>query len=110
MTGEGSNIPRFAAGDVIRHLHYEYRGVIIGHDKMCQANDEWYQKNATQPDRNQPWYQVLVHGSTRSTYVAETNITADECGEQIIHPLVKNYFARFQQGRYVPYKGDEQNR
>ncbi len=93
--------PKFALGDVIRHRRYDYRGVIVGFDETCQASDEWYQRNQTQPDRDQPWYQVLVHGSTQSTYVAEENVTPDQSGEQIIHPLVRDYFSRFRAGKYV---------
>lgn len=93
--------PRFFVGDVVRHKRYHYRGVVVGYDDTCQATDEWYSRNQTQPDREQPWYQVLVHGSSHSTYVAEENLLVDPSGEQVIHPLVRDYFDRFCKGRYL---------
>jgi len=93
--------PKFTVGDVVRHQRYDYRGVVVGYDETCQASDEWYASNRTQSDREQPWYHVLVHGSTHSTYVAEENLTSDDCGEQIVHPLVKSFFGQFRKGRYI---------
>ena len=93
--------PKFAVGDVVKHRRYAYRGVIVGFDEAFMGTDEWYHNNPTQPNREQPWYHVLVHGSAHSTYAAEENLVADTSGEQIVHPLVKSFFAGFQNARYV---------
>lgn len=94
-------IPKFRAGDVVKHRRYEYRGVVVGYDETCLASDDWKRRNTSSSDRDEPWYQVLVHGCTHSTYVAEAYLVPDDSGEQIIHPLVKNYFLRFRRGRYL---------
>lgn len=50
----------FEPGQLVRHRRYGYRGVVVDRDEFCEADDEWYSKNQTQPDRDQPWYHVLV--------------------------------------------------
>lgn len=92
--------PLFQSGQVIRHKRYGYRGIIVGYDPTCQAADQWYFMNQTQPDREQPWYHVLVHGSDQVTYVAQSNLHPDESPESIAHPLVE-YFFKETGGHYV---------
>jgi heat shock protein HspQ len=97
-------LPRFSPGQLVKHRRYGYRGVVVDFDVRCQADEQWYQKNQTQPDREQPWYHVLVHGAQHSTYVAERHLEPDETGEQIDHPALGEFFDRFDNGRYVPRK------
>ena len=92
---------RFVTGQLIHHRRYSYRGVIVSADDRCLADDTWYERNQTQPDRHQPWYHVLVDGG-RETYVAEENLEPDPLSEPIEHPLVGRLFPTFYQGRYYP--------
>lgn len=87
--------PKFREGQLVRHVRYGYRGAIVALDRQCEASETWYQANQTQPDRDQPWYHVLVDGATHSTYVAESNLTEDTEGECIVHPWVNLYFDEF---------------
>jgi heat shock protein HspQ len=93
-------VPEFQIGQLVRHLRYDYRGVIIGVDPQCLADEDWYLHNKTQPPRDQPWYHVLVHGADHTTYVAESNLEPDSSGEEVLHPLVRRIFASFHEGRY----------
>jgi len=93
--------PVFEPGEVVRHRRYGYRGVIVARDEFCQADDKWYSKNQTQPERNQPWYHVLVDGSSTCTYAASVNLMADESGLPISHPLLPYFFSNFDQGVYA---------
>lgn len=93
--------PQFTPGQLVRHRRYGYRGVIVDFDMTCQADEAWYLKNQTQPDRNQPWYHVLVHGSGAVTYAAQQNLVADLSAEPINHPLVEMFFTEFTAGRYT---------
>ena len=93
--------PRFLPGDLVRHRHYGYRGVVVAADRQCMSDDAWYKKNQTQPDRNQPWYHVLVHGSDSVTYAAQENLDIDSSREPIDHPLVDHFFCDFWDGRYA---------
>ncbi len=88
-------------GQVVFHVRYRYRGLVVERDEFCQADDQWYYKNQTQPDRAQPWYHVLVDGSATCTYVAAENLIADESGKPISHPLVSRLFDDFVNGKYV---------
>lgn len=91
---------RFAPGQLVRHRRYGYRGVVVDYDLACRAPDEWYLANRTQPDRGQPWYHVLVHGSTGATYAAEENLRPDYSFEPVVHPLLSRYFDGFEEGGY----------
>ena len=93
--------PRFQPGQLIRHKRYGYRGVIVAVDSECLADETWYQSNQSQPDRNQPWYHVLVHGGAANTYAAEGNLEPDPSQLPIDHPLIEVFFAKFQSGAYV---------
>ena len=92
---------RFRPGQLVRHVRYGYRGVVVDVDSCCQASDEWYYSNQTQPDRNQPWYHVLVDGSRINTYAAQTSLEADPSAEPIEHPLLEAFFGEFTGDAYV---------
>ena len=79
-------------GEVISHKRYAYRGVIVSIDPDCQAPDDWYKANQTQPNRNQPWYHILVDGSQQVTYVAQSNLEYDQLGSPVVHPMLNLFF------------------
>ena len=91
---------QFKRGQLVRHRRYGYRGVIVDFDKTCRADEAWYRSNRTQPERNQPWYHVLVDTTSESTYAAQTSLQADPSKAQIRHPLISRYFGNFTNGRY----------
>lgn len=93
--------PAFRPGDLIEHVRYGYRGVIVDLDLTCQSNEDWYQSNRTQPDRNQPWYHVLVDGAQHATYVAQQNLIQDKSGNAVTHPLLGLFFSKFDNGAYI---------
>ena len=66
VAGNGSlgSASHFDVGTLVRHRRYGYRGVIVAFDATCQASDQWYYSNQTQPSHDQPWYHVLVHESS----------------------------------------------
>jgi heat shock protein HspQ len=93
---------QFAIGDLVHHRLFDYRGVIVDVDPNFQATEEWYEVVAkSRPPKDQPWYHVLVHESMQSTYVAERNLELNESASPIKHPMLKHYFSRFENGRYV---------
>jgi heat shock protein HspQ len=89
----------FTVGQIIHHRRYDYRGVVVKVDPQCQADDEWYFCNRTQPNRGQPWYHVLVDGG-RETYVAQDSLEPDTADGPVVHPLVSRLFPTFFEGRY----------
>lgn len=94
-------VARFSVGQIVSHVRYGYRGVVVAFDLRCQADDDWYQGNRTQPGRDQPWYHVLVDGGTHTTYAAETSLTDAPDETPVVHPLVPAYFSGFEDGRHV---------
>ena len=92
--------PKFTIGQAVSHRRYQYRGLVVDFDLRCRADEDWYSTNRTQPDRNQPWYHVLVDGSDAVTYAAQVNLEADHTGQPVHHSLVPHLFERFEAGRY----------
>jgi len=93
--------PVFDPGQLVRHRRYGYRGVVVERDELCHADDQWYDKNQTQPDREQPWYHVLVDATSSCTYAASENLVADDSGMPVQHPLLEHFFGAFENGVYV---------
>lgn len=96
-----STPPKFKTGELVRHVRYGYRGVVVDSDLVCRASHAWYLSNATQPERDQPWYSVLVDSSSTVTYAAQSSLEADPGEELISHPLVPHFFTHFDAGHYV---------
>lgn len=93
---------KFDVGELVHHRLFDYRGVIVDVDADFQGTEEWYRTVATsRPPKNQPWYHVLVHNSSHTTYVAERNLETDEKKGSINHPLLMHFFTGFIDGRYV---------
>ena len=94
----------FQVGEIVHHLRYDYRGVVVGYDLTCQADDTWYEfqikGKSYEPTRQQPWYHVLVDGASHQTYVAQQNLEPGDSSQPIDHPLVDRVFLSFLGGRY----------
>jgi heat shock protein HspQ len=106
-----SDPPLFRPGDKVRHKRYDYRGVVVAVDLHFKADNDWYQSNMTQPDKNQPWYHVLVHKSETVTYPAQSSLEADEGVEPVRHPWISLFFNEFKDGCYTrnnrPWPGNQ---
>lgn len=93
---------KFSVGELVHHRLFGYRGVIVDVDRNFQASEEWYQTVAqSRPPKNKPWYHVLVHESNHSTYVAERNLEPDDISEPVNNPMVRHFFSKFDNGKYM---------
>jgi len=93
----------FNVGQLVSHKLFDYRGVIIDVDPDFQGTDEWYEEVArSRPPRHEPWYYVLVHNASHSTYVAERNLQDDQSAEPVNHPMIADYFSEFADDHYTP--------
>ncbi len=93
---------KFGVGQIVRHLRFDYRGVIVDVDPTFQQTDEWYEEVAkSRPPKDQPWYHVLVDESSSITYVAERHLEPDPNSNPVQHPLLSRFFAAFRDGRYA---------
>ena len=98
---ESPRTAKFSIGQVVNHLRFEYRGVIIDVDATYQGTEEWYHEVArSRPPRDRPWYHVLVHEAEHATYVAERHLELDPNPRRIQHPMLRQYFDSFEGGRY----------
>jgi len=89
------NSQSFKTGDIVNHKTYKYRGVIVHQHLTFKAEDEWYLSNQSQPSKHQPWFFVLVDEIQQVTYVAESNLTLDQCEKHADHPMINLFFSGY---------------
>ena len=87
---------KFSIGDIVKHKHFEFRGVIYDVDFEFNNSEEWYQsipKNV-RPKKNQPFYHLLAESNdvTYEAYVSEQNLLIDHSNEPVKHPLIEEIF------------------
>ena len=93
--------PYYKIGQLIYHKLFDYRGVILKVDDSFKLTDTWYDNmTKSKPPKDKPWYSVLVHNQTHTTYVAERNLSPDDSDKEIIHPMVPIYFTTLSNGVY----------
>ena len=88
---------KFSIGDIVKHKHFEFRGVIYDVDFEFNNSEEWYQsipKNV-RPRKDQPFYHLLAENDeiTYEAYVSEQNLLMDDSDEPIKHPLIEEIFS-----------------
>ena len=87
---------KFSIGDVVKHKHFNFRGVIYDVDFEFDNSEEWYQSipKDLRPRKNQPYYHLLAENNeiTYEAYVSEQNLVSDDSGEPIKHPLIEEIF------------------
>jgi len=93
---------KFYVGQIVHHLRFDYRGVIVDVDAEFNGSESWYENVAkSRPPKDQPWYRVLVDGAEHETYVAERHLEDDASHKPVSHPAVKKVFAEYVDGAYV---------
>lgn len=89
--------PLFCIGDIVRHRHYPFRGVIVDVDPEFDNTEEWYASipEDVRPAREQPFYHLLAENDeiTYEAYVSEQNLLVDDSDEPIKHPLIEEIFS-----------------
>ena len=87
---------KFSIGDIVRHKHFNFRGVIYDVDFEFNNSEEWYQSipKDVRPRKDQPFYHLLAENNdiTYEAYVSEQNLQKDESDEPIKHPLIEEVF------------------
>jgi heat shock protein HspQ len=85
-------LAKFNIGDLVVHSRQGYRAVIIDIDPLFQASGHYNPQAAVREfATRQPWYRLLVDGSSQMTYVEENLLLPDEIGGQIDNPNVTLY-------------------
>ena len=87
---------KFSIGDIVKHKHFEFRGVIYDVDFEFNNSEEWYQSipKEVRPRKNQPFYHLLAESNdvTYEAYVSEQNLLVDNSKQPIRHPLINEIF------------------
>jgi len=103
------NRARFAIGDIVRHKHFDFRGVIFDIDPVFANSEEWYEAipQEYRPEREQPYYHLLAENEESSyvAYVSQQNLMADSEGGPVDHPSLDQLFERFEDGKYRLRRG-----
>ena len=83
-------------GDVVKHRHFDFRGVIYDVDFEFNSSEEWYKSipKDVRPRKDQPFYHLLAENNeiTYEAYVSEQNLVSDDSDEPIKHPLIEEIF------------------
>ena len=92
-----SDKAKFAIGEIVKHKHFDFRGVIYDVDFEFNNSEEWYQSipKDVRPRKDQPFYHLLAESNevTYEAYVSEQNLIIDRSGKPIKHPLVDEIFS-----------------
>ena len=97
---------KFSIGDIVKHKHFDFRGVIYDVDFKFNNSEEWYQsipKNV-RPRKDQPFYHLLAEAPSQPSYVAyvsQQNLLPDETDDPVSHPLVEEMFTGIKNGKYI---------
>ena len=95
---------RFGIGEVVKHKHFEFRGVIFDVDPVFANSEEWYQSipEAIRPRKDQPFYHLLAENddSNYVAYVSQQNLVVDDSDEPVDHPGIQGLFDGFDGTRY----------
>lgn len=95
---------KFQIGDIVRHRHFDFRGVIFDVDPVFANTEEWWLAipEEVRPRKDQPFYHLLAENAetTYIAYVSEQNLLIDESGKPVAHPQVGQFFTGLEGGRY----------
>ena len=90
------NAAKFSIGSIVKHKHFDFRGVIYDVDFEFNNSEEWYQSipKEVRPKKNQPFYHLLAESNevTYEAYVSEQNLLIDNSKQPIRHPLISEIF------------------
>lgn len=83
---------KFNVGDCVIHKNFGYRAVIIDADPFFQASGRYnpQAQKRSFATRN-PWYRLLVDGSSQIAYVEECLLCLDPFQQAIDNPHLTNY-------------------
>lgn len=90
---------KFRIGQVVRHRHFPFRGVIFDVDPTFSNTEEWWESipEEMRPAKDQPFYHLLAENEETEyiAYVSEQNLLPDESGDPVRHPQVGDFFDGF---------------
>ncbi len=96
---------KFTIGQIVRHRHFPFRGIVFDVDPEFNNTDEWYESIPAdiRPKKDQPYYHLLAENDRNNyiAYVSEQNLLDDAQGGPVEHPAVPELFGELRDGQYV---------
>ena len=96
---------KFSIGDVVKHRHFNFRGVIYDVDFEFNNSEEWYESipKDVRPKKDQPFYHLLAENDVTEyvAYVSEQNLLYDINKDPVRHPQVDELFSEYKDGSYL---------
>lgn len=103
-TRAAPGVANFGIGELVRHRHFPFRGVIFDVDPEFANSEEWWESipEPIRPRKDQPFYHLLAENeeSAYVAYVSQQNLVRDEGGEPVKHPAAEQIFEPFVADRY----------
>ena len=104
------SLAAFNIGEIVRHKHYDFRGIIFDVDFEFSLDEKWYQyacENLAKMglpalEKNQPFYHILTHNSDHESYVSQQNLELAEADCTVSHQSIDKWFMISQSGAYKP--------
>ena len=95
---------KFAIGQVVRHRHYPFRGVIFDVDAEFSNTEEWWEAipEDVRPAKDQPYYHLFAENAESEyvAYVSEQNLEMDDNDTPVRNAQISSMFTRGRDGRY----------
>ncbi|KCZ51709.1 hypothetical protein HY3_01870 [Hyphomonas pacifica] len=102
-------VAKFQIGQVVRHRHFPFRGVIFDVDPVFANTEDWYQSipEEVRPRKDQPFYHLFAENERTHyvAYVSEQNLVPDESDSPLNHPDIPEWFDLTPRGTYELKKG-----
>ena len=99
-----ARLAKYAIGQVVRHRHYPFRGVIFDVDPTFANTEQWWLSipEEIRPRKDQPFYHLLAENDENAyvAYVSEQNLVPDMSGEPVEHPGLEEFFGEPENGIY----------
>ena len=100
-----ANLAKFSIGTIVKHKHFDFRGVIYDVDFEFNNSEEWYQSipKDVRPRKDQPFYHLLAESDdvTYEAYVSEQNLLMDNSKQPVKHPLINEIFVGKKGSNYL---------
>ena len=100
-----ANLAKFSIGTIVKHKHFDFRGVIYDVDFEFNNSEEWYQSipKDVRPRKDQPFYHLLAESNdvTYEAYVSEQNLLTDKSNQPVKHPLINEIFVGKKGSNYL---------
>ena len=100
-----ANVAKFSIATIVKHKHFDFRGVIYDVDFEFNNSEEWYQSipKDVRPRKDQPFYHLLAESNdvTYEAYVSEQNLLIDKSKQPVKHPLIDEIFVGKKGSNYL---------